>query len=416
MSIKKKTQPKLKVWLDDPAFGPLQQIGTLHRVGHGGVRFAYTREWLSNPVAFKLDPALTLDAADFYPADSNFGVFLDSCPDRWGQVLMQRREAIEAKQEQRTRITLTAWEYLSGVQDHTRMGALRFSAEDSDIFLANELLAAPPMTSLAELQAVALELSRKKFDDTDKLQRWLKILVAPGASLGGARPKANLTDAGALWIAKFPAADDERDIGLWEKLIHDMAVAAGIEAPPSRIAQVGHTYHTFMVRRFDREHSQRKFFTSAMTLLNKTDKEEASYIDLAQFIAEQGSPAHIAADLKQLFTRVAFNIAVANRDDHLRNHGFMRTPEGWRLSPAFDMNCSTKKRDHVLGIDEGLHEPSLNTLLDTAAYYRLDQAGASAVIDGVLDVVATWRDRARALHVPAADIDEMELLFITGMG
>jgi serine/threonine-protein kinase HipA len=418
MATKKKAQPKLKVWLDDRAFGPLQQIGTLHRVGHGGVRFAYTPAWLSNPLAFKLDPALTLDADDFYPEDANFGVFMDSCPDRWGQVLMQRREAIEAKEAQRPRLTLTAWEYLCGVQDHTRMGALRFSAEDSDTFLANELLAAPPISSLAELQVVALELSRKKFDDTVKLRRWLKILVAPGASLGGARPKANLTDAGALWIAKFPAADDERDIGLWEKLVHDMAAASGIDVPPSRIAQIGHSYHTFMVRRFDREEGQpgrRRFFTSAMTLLNKNDKEEASYIDLAQFIAEQGSPAHIAGDLRQLFTRVAFNIAVANRDDHLRNHGFMRTPEGWRLSKAFDMNPSTKKPDHVLGIDEGLHEPSLDILLDTALYYGLDRPAAQAVIDRVLAVVATWRERARALRVSAADIDEMEHLFITDM-
>ena len=189
----KKTQPRLKVWLDDSAFGPLQQIGTLHKVGHDAVRFAYTAAWLTNPVAFKLDPALALDAGDFYPGDSNFGVFMDSCPDQWGQVLMQRRETVEAKEAGRTKITLGAWEFLCGVQDHTRMGALRFSAGDDDVFLANELLSAPPMTSLGELQAVALELTRKKLDDMTKLKQWLKVLVAPGASLGGARPKANLS-------------------------------------------------------------------------------------------------------------------------------------------------------------------------------------------------------------------------------
>lgn len=408
----KKPQARLKVWLDDPTFGPLQQIGTLHKVGHGGVRFAYTEKWLKNPLAFKLDPALVLDANDFFPENSNFGIFMDSCPDRWGQVLMQRRETIEAKEASRTKITLGAWEFLCGVQDHTRMGALRFSAEDEDVFLARELLAAPPMTSLAELQAVALELSRKKFDDISKLKQWLKILVAPGASLGGARPKANLSEANELWIAKFPSAEDDRDVALWEKLVHDMAAACGIDVPKSRIERVGHEFHTFMVQRFDRENGERRFFTSAMTLLNKSDKDDATYIDLAQFIAEQGSPAHITEDLKQLFRRAAFNIAVANRDDHLRNHGFMRTLSGWRLSKAYDMNPSVKKHEHVLGIDEGLHEPSLVNLLETALYYNLNELDAKEVIKTVLAVVSTWRARAKALHISMADVEEMEDRFI----
>jgi len=293
------------------------------------------------------------------------------------------------------------------------MGALRFSAEDEDIFLADELLAAPPMTSLNELQAVALELSRKKFDDMTKLKHWLKILVAPGASLGGARPKANLSEANELWIAKFPSADDDRDVALWEKLVHDMAADCGIAVPKSRVERVGHDYHTFMVQRFDREDGGRRFFTSAMTLLNKTDKEEATYVDLAEFIAVQGSPAHIAEDLKQLFTRVAFNIAVANRDDHLRNHGFMRTLAGWRLAKAYDMNPSVKKPEHVLGIDEGQHGPSLETLLETALYYNLDESQGLAIIENVLSVVATWRARAKAMHIALADVEEMDHLFIT---
>jgi len=409
----KKAQPRLKVWLDDPTFAPLQQIGTLHKVGHAAVRFAYTDAWLKNPLAFKLDPALTLDANDFYPENSNFGLFMDSCPDRWGQVLMQRWETIDAKEAGRSKVTLGAWEFLCGVQDRTRMGALRFSAEDEDIFLAHELRAAPPMTSLGELQAVALELTRKNIDAMPKLKQWLTMLVAPGASLGGARPKANLAEANELWIAKFPSAEDDRDVGLWEKLVHDMAAACGIDVPQSRIARVGHEYHTFMVQRFDRDNGERRFFTSAMTLLNKTDKEESSYIDLAQFIAEQGSPAHIGQDLRQLFTRVAFNIAVANRDDHLRNHGFMRTLSGWRLAKAFDMNPSVRKQEHVLGIDEGLHAPSLSTLLETARYYALQPLEASAIIEKVLAVVATWKARARALHIAIADVEEMEHLFVT---
>jgi serine/threonine-protein kinase HipA len=292
---------------------------------------------------------------------------------------------------------------------------LRFSAEDEDVFLADELLAAPPMTSLNELQAVALELTRKKFDDMTKLKHWLKILVAPGASLGGARPKANLSDADELWIAKFPSAEDDRDVALWEKLLHDMAHDCGIAVPKSRIERVGHDYHTFMVQRFDRQDGRRRFFTSAMTLLKKTDKEEASYVDLAEFIAVQGSPAHIAEDLKQLFTRVAFNIAVANRDDHLRNHGFMRTLAGWRLAKAYDMNPSVKKPEHVLGINEGQHGPSLETLLETAVYYNLDETQGLEIIENVLSIVATWRVRAKAMHIALADVEEMDHLFITGL-
>ena len=409
----KKTRPSLRVWLDDPTFGPLKQIGTLHKIGHENVRFVYADAWLKNPLAFQLDPALTLDSHDFYPANSNFGVFMDSCPDRWGQVLMQRRETVEAKDAGRAKVTLGAWEFLEGVQDLTRMGALRFSAEEEGPFLASELRAAPPMTSLVELQSVAMELSRKRFDDTDKLRQWLKVLVAPGASLGGARPKANLAEAGELWIAKFPAHEDDRDVAVWEKLVHDMAADCCIDVPLSRIEKVGHQYHTFMVQRFDREKGERRFFTSAMTLLNKTDKEEASYVDLAEFIASRGAPAFIKQDLEQLFTRVAFNIAVANRDDHLRNHGFMRTLKGWRLSKAFDINPSIKKPEHVLGIDEGLHEPSLSTLLGTAPYYDMTDPQACEIIEKVVSVVATWKTRAKALHIAAADVDEMEDLIVT---
>lgn len=408
----KKIQPSLKVWLDDPTFGPLQHIGVLHKVGNDGVRFVYAEAWLKNPAAFQLDPALTLDSGNFYPVDSNFGVFLDSCPDRWGQGLMQRRETLAAKDAGRTKVMLGAWEFLCGVQDQTRMGALRFSAQDDTTFLANELLAAPPIASLAELQHVALELSRKKFDDLTKLRQWLKVLVAPGASLGGARPKANLSEGNDLWIAKFPAADDDTDVALLEKLVHDMARDCGIEVPQSRVVRVGSSHHTFMVKRFDRVDGTRRFFTSAMTLLNKTDKEPASYLDLAQFISSQGSPRHIDNDLRQLFMRVAFNIAVANRDDHLRNHGFIRTSAGWRLSMAYDMNISLKKAEHVLGIDENSNEPSLDTLLETAMYYRLDKSEARSLVQKTLNVVVAWKVRAKAFKISAADIEEIKDLFV----
>ncbi|MBK9442933.1 MAG: HipA domain-containing protein, partial [Comamonadaceae bacterium] len=351
-----------------------------------------------------------------FPGDSNFGVFLDSCPDRWGQVLMKRRELVEAKMQCRTRRELRAWDFLIGVQDITRMGALRFSAADDiepPVFLANEALAAPPVSQLGALQQVALALSRKRQDDLSLLSHWLKVLVAPGASLGGARPKANLLGEGeSLWIAKFPAADDESDVALGEKLVHDLAKQCGIDVPPSRLELIGHGYHTFLVQRFDRLGSRRRFFTSAMSLLNKTDKEEASYLDLAEFIATKGSPAHIADDLRELFRRVAFNVIVANRDDHLRNHGFVRLPGGWRLSPAFDMNSSGKRDSHVLALADHDVTPDLETVLQTAEFYRLSAKEAQTIVDKIIDVVRHWDVQARLLGLSAEDRGELDAIFL----
>jgi serine/threonine-protein kinase HipA len=407
---------QLAVWLDDPAFGPLTRIGTLSRCGLDSVRFSYAAAWLQHPTAFQLDPSLSLSAGDFFPRDSNFGVFLDSCPDRWGQVLMKRRELVQAKAQARTRRELRAWDFLLGVQDITRMGALRFShATDNGAptFLANEALAAPPVTQLGALQQVALELSRKKLDDLSLLEQWLKVLVAPGASLGGARPKANLTgDGSSLWIAKFPAEDDDADVALREKLVHDLARQSGIHVPPSRLERIGYGYHTFLVQRFDRVQGRRKFFTSAMALLNKTDKEEASYLDLAEFIATQGSPAHIQADLHQLFRRVVFNVITANRDDHLRNHGFIRTPEGWRLAPAFDMNPSIKRETHVLALDDRDSSPDLATVLATAGFYRLSQTQARSLMVAVMTAVSQWAQHAQQLGMSGEERAELEGVFL----
>jgi len=410
---------QLAVWLDDPAFGALSRIGILSRSGPDSVRFSYESAWLKHPGAFALDPSLSLSAGDFFPRDSNFGVFLDSCPDRWGQVLMKRRELVDAKAQARTRRELRAWDFLLGVQDVTRMGALRFSAindTDSPTFLANEALAAPPVAQLGALQLVALELSRKRQDDLSLLTQWLKVLVAPGASLGGARPKANLIgDKQSLWIAKFPAADDDSDMALCEKLVHDLAQQCGINVPPSCLERIGHGYHTFLVQRFDREQGKRRFFISAMALLNKTDKEEASYLDMAQFIATHGSPAHIADDLRELFRRVVFNTVIANRDDHLRNHGFLRVPEGWRLAPAFDMNPSGKRDSHVLALDDTDTSPNLATVLDTAEFYRLNVRQARDIANGVITVVGQWQHHAKRLGLSAEERSVLEYLFLLTM-
>lgn len=419
----------LEVWLDDVAVGPLAHMGRLHRVSADSVRFEYAPDWLKNPLAFALDPELGLADGNFFPKDSNFGVFLDSCPDRWGQVLMKRRELVEAKQQGRARRELTAWDFFLGVQDITRMGALRFSPLQSarqlkagppsefahGTCLANQALAAPALTRMGELQAVALELTRKKVDDLDLLQQWLRVLVAPGASLGGARPKANLQDGhGRLWIAKFPAADDEHDWALREMLVHQMAADFGLQVAPARLERIGTGHHTFVTRRFDRHHGRRRFFTSAIALLNKTDSEEASYLDLAEFIgSKQGVEGCIEQDLHELFRRVLFNVATANRDDHLRNHGFIRQPGGWRLAPAYDMNPSTKKDAHVLALDDSSAEPDLDTVLATAEFYRVSAQDAQADLVRLRQVLGTWEQKAKQLGLSAEDRLELDDCFQT---
>ncbi|MBI6546106.1 MAG: type II toxin-antitoxin system HipA family toxin [Cyanobacteria bacterium NC_groundwater_1444_Ag_S-0.65um_54_12] len=395
----------LEVWLDCD-FLPVCRVGTL---GHdrGQVRFHYDRDWLAQPCAFALDPDLSLGDHAFFPKPElgNFGVFLDSTPDRWGQTLMKRREALAAKDENRTARTLYAWDFLIGVQDLTRQGALRFRHEGTQTYIASEALAAPPVTSLGELAGVALELTTKKIDNLDALRRWLTVLVSPGASLGGARPKANFSERdGSLWIAKFPARDDDRDVGAWEFLVHGLARKAGVEVPEARVVSFSHPYHTFCVRRFDRSPRGRRFYASALTLLRKERSEGTSYLELAQFLRNNGDPGHVADDLAQLFRRVVFNVCVGNRDDHLRNHGFILSSGGWRLAPAFDVNPNIDKEDHVLNIDESDNRPDLATVLSTAEFYGLDQQTAETIREDVAKVVDCWEIAAKASGIAGADI------------
>jgi serine/threonine-protein kinase HipA len=396
----------LEVWLDSD-LGPAAQVGVLSH-DRGQVRFRYEEGWLGDARAFSLDPGLMLDANPFFPKpeSGNFGIFLDSSPDRWGQTLMKRREALQAKDERRVARTLYAWDFLVGVQDVTRQGALRFRLAGEQAFLDNDERAAPPATTLRDLEAVAIELTSRRIDDLVALRRWLAVLVAPGASLGGARPKANFTDVdGSLWIGKFPARDDDRDVGAWENVLHVLAGKAGIDVPAARLLRLNNDFHTFCVKRFDRVEGTRRFYASAMTLLGKDQSEGTSYLELAQFIREQGVGAHAAADLEQLFRRVAFNVAVGNRDDHLRNHGFLLSSMGWRLAPAFDVNPNVDKAEHVLNIDDVDNRPSLAAVSSTAAYYGLTQDRGNALIEEVLTAVDDWRAQARRERIAAADIE-----------
>lgn len=396
----------LEVWLDCE-LGPPCLVGTLAH-DRGQIRFHYEPSWLRDARAFALDPDLSLDDHPFFPKPelSNFGVFLDSSPDRWGQTLMKRREALQAKDEKRTPRTLYAWDFLIGVQDFTRQGALRFRLAGTDEFLGNQKMAAPPISTLQELEAVAYQLSSRRIDDFDALRKWLAVLVAPGASLGGARPKANFTETdGSLWIGKFPARDDDRDVGAWEWVVHGLATKAGIDVPPAKMFRLNNDFHTFCVQRFDRFKGARRFYASAMTLLRKEHSEGTSYLELAEFLRSRGDAEHAEADLEQLFRRVAFNVAVGNRDDHLRNHGFVLGTTGWRLAPAFDVNPNIDKAEHFLNIDDTDNRPSLDTVLSTAEFYGLMPDRAKRVVNEIANIVGNWQDAAQRAGIAAGDVE-----------
>ena len=394
----------LEVWLDCD-LGPPCLVGTLAH-DRGQIRFHYERVWLRDARAFALDPDLSLDEAPFFPKPElgNFGIFLDSSPDRWGQTLMKRREALQAKDEKRTPRTLYAWDFLIGVQDFTRQGALRFRLAGTEEFLGNKKMTAPPITTLRELEAVAYQLSSRRIDDLDALRKWLSVLVAPGASLGGARPKANFTEAdGSLWIGKFPARDDDRDVGAWELVAHSLALKAGVDVPAAKAVRLNNEFHTFCVQRFDRANGTRRFYASAMTLLRKEQSEGTSYLELAQFLRGKGDGAHADADLEQLFRRVAFNVAIGNRDDHLRNHGFVLGATGWRLAPAFDVNPNIDKAEHVLNIDDADNRPSLQTVLTTATFYGLTEERGKQIVEEVASAVDGWESLARQAGIARGD-------------
>jgi serine/threonine-protein kinase HipA len=397
----------LEVWLDADFLPARIQVGMLAH-DRGTVRFTYEPAWLKHPLSFALDPDLTLGEGAFYPRpeQGNFRVFDDSAPDRWGQMLMKRREALAAKDEGRAVRILHAWDFLIGVQDLTRLGALRFRRAHTATFLADHALSAPPVTSLRELESVARELTAKRLDDLEALRRWLAVLVAPGASLGGARPKANFIETdGTLWIAKFPARDDERDVGAWEGLAYGLAKRSGVEVAHSKVRSFGSDFHTFSVQRFDRLLGRRRFFASAMALLRKDHSEGTSYLELAEFLHRQGAKDHIASDLEQLYRRVAFNVAVGNRDDHLRNHGFLLTPSGWRLAPAFDLNPNLDKAEHVLNLDETDNHPRLATVIETAQWYVSSKDRGAQIVAEIVDETRHWRQAAARAGISRADVE-----------
>ncbi len=407
------------VVLDAEELAPTMKVGTL-RFSRERTdlppSFEYDPAWLEGDACFQLDPRLELFAGAQHPPAKavSFGVLQDASPDRWGRVLMERREGVLARREGRRARRLGEMDFLLGVHDLARSGALRFQSKPGGSYLDDSReLAAPPVTSLRELAHVSQKLEEPGADDSPELERWLSTLVTPGTSLGGARPKASFSETdGSLWLGKFPSREDRYDVGAWEFVVHQLAREAEVDVPRARLEKLTARYGTFCVARFDRLGGRRRLFASAMTLLERRDGDDgASYLDLAELIANQGAAGHIEQDLAQLFRRVVFNVLVSNRDDHLRNHGFLRTRSGWRLAPAFDMNPSLEKHEHALTLDEASAEPRLDTVLETAEFYRLTSTRARRVISQVRAVVSGWRAKAQAVGLPRAEVQRMESAF-----
>ncbi|MBQ4771096.1 type II toxin-antitoxin system HipA family toxin [Pectobacterium carotovorum] len=378
---------------------------TFAETSRGGVfSFAYDKFFLTSSYRLQIDPLLALHSGELYNdlADKNFRAFLDSSPDRWGRILMQRRAAIEYRKGLRATTKLTELDYLLGVHDSYRMGGIRFKMAESQDFLDNNTeFSAPPMASLRELEHAAMNIERDDNIDSDDYYRWLKMLISPGSSLGGARPKACVTDAdGHLWIAKFPNQNDTFDVGAWEMVCYQLALAAGVEMFPSEIRKFSSEYHTFLTKRFDRVGDKRIHFSSAMTQLQYYDGEQsdgASYLEIAEFLSNSG--AQTKADLAQLWRRIVFNIAVSNTDDHLRNHGFLLTDKGWKLSPAYDLNPIVGKHGLHLNITDTANELDYALAFEVIDFFRLSREDATRIYDEVLGAVKGWRTVANQLGI-----------------
>ena len=397
------------VELDAAELGGELVVGTLRRNRASGgsiIGFSYEQAWLARPGRFALDPQHGLYAGDQWPRSGLIdSIFTDAATDRWGRTLLERQEAVRARQEGRPRRRLDEWDYLLGVSDVGRMGALRVRTADG-VYL-DPSSGVPPMTRLPVLVAAATAVERRS-GDVDQEARDLAILVAPGSSLGGARPKASFLDGqGALWMAKFPSRSDSRDMAACEWVLNELAEAAGIEVPEHRLLEIGRGHRTFAARRFDRLGAGRRMYASAMTMVSRGDREMASYLDIALAIADHGAPGHIDELLETLYRRVAFNVVVAHRDDHLRNHGFLRRSDGWHLAPAFDLNPMPDKPEHELAIDAADHTGDLELLVGTADYYRLAPSYAERIVDEVRTAVSAWEGVAAAANLGPDEMDAL---------
>ena len=382
--------------------------------GKKAFSFEYDQNWLSTESQRLIDPDIQFFSGVQFPnSKENFGVFLDSMPDTWGRTLMKRKAAQQASERDEKPQILYDIDYLLGVYDKTRMGALRFKTSLDGLFLDDdENNSTPPWSSIRELQSAAKNLED---DENANVKKWLAILMAPGSSLGGARPKANIEDEnGELWIAKFPSKNDTIDKGAWEFLAYQLAINCGVEMAECKIEKIAGKYHTFFTKRFDREGNQRIHFSSAMTMTGNNEESlrfsTASYLDIVEFMLNLG--ANVNENLKQLWRRIVFNICISNTDDHLRNHGFILTEKGWVLSPAYDLNPSDEKNGLALNID--MHDNTLNLELakSVGIYFRLNETEMDSIILEVQNAVSNWRNIASEIGISRGEQELMRGAFL----
>jgi serine/threonine-protein kinase HipA len=394
-----------------------ERIGTLYASGNKGrelYSFEYDSKWLQQGCRF-LDPDLQFYSGRQYLNDDKrmFGVFADSCPDRWGRLLMKRREAIRAGKVGEKPKKLLESDFLLGVYDEARMGGLRFKTETDGSYLSNDKdFATPPWTSLRELEAASAG-----FENHDNLseEKWLRQLIAPGSSLGGARPKATvMAPDGSLWVAKFPSKHDEHNSGAWEMVVHDLAVMCGLHVPEAKLENFSKFGSTFLVKRFDRDGNKRIHFSSAMTMLGKTDGSDAadgsSYLEIASFLKANG--AQPQKDLFELWKRIVFSMTVSNTDDHLRNHGFILTEDGWCLSPLYDVNPDIYGNNLSLNVDENDSHIDFELAVSAAKYYGIDVKQAHTIVGEMQNTVReNWRTIAKKYGISHGEIKRMEPAF-----
>ena len=377
--------------------------------------FEYDREWLKKTsLKITLDPELMPYSGRQYPfGKAIFGLFSDSSPDRWGRVLMNKRERILAGKEGRKPAKLYDSDYLLGVYDETRLGGIRFKTEPNGAFLSDDKeTAAPPWASLRTLEEASRNFEN---EDTALSEKWLNQLIRPGSSLGGARPKATVIDPKEqLWIAKFPSKNDENDSGAWEMVTHDLAEICGLHVPEAKLEKFSNLGSTYLVKRFDRILNKRVHFASAMTLLGKTDGTSAadgtSYLDIAAFIKSYG--AQPKRDLIELWKRIVFNMAVSNTDDHLRNHAFIFTENGWELSPLYDVNPVPYGDELSLNVDEEDNSINIDLAIEASVRFGISETDATTYAKDILTIVKeNWEKRATALGLSRRLIEEMRPAF-----
>ena len=372
--------------------------------------FTYNNEWLANfGDIFLSEDILQIPGKQYTPIDKDiFSCFSDSLPDRWGRTLLNRREQIAAKEENRRVRKLNSFDYLVGIDDYSRMGGFRFKENPKGNFINSEPhLKVPPITHVRDLMRAANEIEKNEEKHILPARKWLDQLLKPGTSLGGARPKASVIDKeGNLTIAKFPSLKDDYDIAAWEHFCHIMGKKAGIRVAETSLIQGSH-YHILISKRFDRtKEGKRIHFASALTLLGLNDGDNASsgtgYLDIVDFIIQHSM--NVEWNLKELYRRVAFNILVGNTDDHFRNHGFLLTRKGWSLSPAYDINPTLEDHQSLL-INSVTNESDLDQLLNSAEEYMLTKLQAKEIIDEVKKAMKTWKTEAERLGLPKRDID-----------